>query len=84
MLVVPTFKLAVLQAFLSLPFLFPFVLGCADALESRSILLDNAKLASFWLTANKSAVFYFFSWSIKIEIYFCIFSAVFFGSYETK
>ena len=48
MLVVPTFKL-------------PFVLGCADALESRSILLDNAKLASFWLTANKSAVFYFFS-----------------------
>ena len=40
---------------------FPFALMCADALESRSILLDNAKLASFWLTANKSAVFYFFS-----------------------
>ena len=47
--------------FLCLSFLFPFVLWCADALESRSILLDNAKLASFWLTANKSAVFYFFS-----------------------
>lgn len=47
--------------FLCLSFLFPFALGCADALESRYILLDNAKLASFWLTANKSAVFYFFS-----------------------
>ena len=71
MLVVPTFKLAVLQAFLSLPFLFPFVLGCADALESRSILLDNAKLASFWLTANKSAVFYFFScffWQLRNKV----------------
>lgn len=59
MLVVPTFKLFVPT--FKLVVSFPFALGCADALESRSILLDNAKLASFWLTANKSAVFYFFS-----------------------
>ena len=53
------------------PFLFPFALWCADALESRSILLDNAKLASFWLTANKSAVFYFFScffWQLRNKV----------------
>lgn len=56
---------------LSLSFLFPFVLWCADALESRSILLDNAKLASFWLTANKSTVFYFFScffWQLRNKV----------------
>ena len=50
---------------------FPFVLWCANALESRSILLDNAKLASFWLTANKSAVFYFFScffWQLRNKV----------------